>query len=103
MQQFQDAQIRQQIQQQQQEIEIDREIQKHQKFQKPEMCRIQTRPKAPQNPQKIVPKNSGNNGKPVGQKQQPRALPKRVLVTKLPSHIKTVETLAGKNQIYCQN
>lgn len=123
MQQFQDAQLRQQMSANQMQHQMsdqmsdmgsmdirsmERELQKQQisaaKFQQqqkqPEMPpRMQNnmqnniqRPKQHIKSQTKI--HVSASGKPMSQKVQPRALPKRVLVTKLPPHIKTVETLA---------
>jgi len=79
MQQFQDAQLRN-FHQQTEMSDIS----------KRENDRLLVRPLAKPLQKQPVKQTA----KPQGNKGQPRALPKRVLVTNLPSHIKTVEALA---------
>lgn len=81
IQQFQEAQLRQQMAQQQMLPNLESDFIKS------------NTPRSPiQRPQNTFEKISKNSNQ--GQKNQPKGLPKRVLVTKLPPHIKTVEALA---------
>lgn len=93
IQQYQDAHMRQQMHASHPEVNefnLERELANA----RPDIARAMLNNQRTKQP-KPLPKNGNQvNGKPNSQKNQPKALPKRVLVTKLPNHIKTVEALA---------
>jgi hypothetical protein len=88
LQQLQEQALRQQLQQQQDQIK------KYENETKQLLNKQQNQTTNQNNKNQKISKISGTNQNTSGGGNQQRSLPKRVLVTRVPNHLKTVETLA---------